>query len=90
MRWIPLGEIRQLADFVGAFSARAAQISRIIEKYESEWTRVHPGEHAGPALRRAWDARAWAEGRPDKVTSTSGADLTTRWLAELPMRLRGG
>ncbi len=77
------GEIRQLANFVGAFSARAAQIARNIERYESEWTRAHPGEHAGPALRRAWDARAWAEGRPDKVTPTSGADLTTRWLAEL-------
>jgi exodeoxyribonuclease V alpha subunit len=77
------GEIRQLADFVGAFSARAAQIARNIEKYELEWTRAHPGEHAGPALRRAWDARAWAEGRPDKVTPTPGAELTIRWLAEL-------
>src|SRR4051794_41111860 len=44
---------------------------------------AHPGEQAGPALRRAWDDRAWADGRPDKVTPQPGADLTGRWLAEL-------
>ena len=31
-----------------------------------------PARHPGPALRRAWDARAWAEGRPDKVTPQPG------------------
>jgi exodeoxyribonuclease V alpha subunit len=77
------GEMRQLSDFVGAFSARTQQIARNIDKYEREWTATHPGEHPGPALRRAWDARAWAEDRPDKVTPQSGADLTARWLAEL-------
>jgi thymidine kinase len=79
----PAGEIRQLADFVDAFSARAAQIARNIDKYELEWMRGHPGDRAGPALRRAWDARAWADGRPDKVAPTPGAEFTTRWLAEL-------
>ncbi len=44
---------------------------------------AHPGEQPGPALRRAWDARAWAEGRPDKVIPRSGADLVARWRAEL-------
>jgi exodeoxyribonuclease V alpha subunit len=77
------GEVRQLADFVGAFSARAGQIARNIDEYEREWAVAHPGEHPGPALRRAWDARAWADDRPDKVTPQPGEDLTTRWLAEL-------
>src|SRR3954447_14106222 len=77
------GEIRQLANVVGAFSARAAQIARNIDKYEREWTAAHPGEHPGPALRRSWDARAWAAGRPDKVLPRPGEDLTARWLAEL-------
>ncbi|WP_336031980.1 MobF family relaxase [Geodermatophilus sp. FMUSA9-8] len=77
------GEIRQLADFVGAFSARAAQIARNIETYEREWTAAHPGESPGPVLRRSWDARAWAAGRPDKVQPQPGEDLTARWLAEL-------
>jgi hypothetical protein len=77
------GEIRQLADFVGAFSARAAQIARNIDSYEREWTAAHPGESPGPALRRSWDARAWAAGRPDKVRPQPGEDLTARWLAEL-------
>ncbi|TFV81117.1 TrwC relaxase, partial [Blastococcus sp. CT_GayMR20] len=77
------GEIRQLADFVGAFSARTAQIARNIDRYEREWAAAHPGESPGPALRRSWDARAWAAGRPDKVLPQPGEDLTARWLAEL-------
>src|SRR3954451_23385868 len=77
------GEIRELAAYVGAFSARAAQIGRNVDRYEREWTQAHPGQTPGPALRRAWDARAWAEGRPDKVTPQPGADLTARWVGEL-------
>ncbi len=34
-------------------------------------------------LRRAWDRRAWAQARPDKVTPTGGADLAARWRDEL-------
>jgi exodeoxyribonuclease V alpha subunit len=77
------GEIRELAGYVGPFSARAAQIGRNLDRYERDWIAAHPGERPGPALRRAWDARAWAEGRPDKVTPRSGADLIGRWRAEL-------
>jgi conjugative relaxase-like TrwC/TraI family protein len=77
------GEIRQLAEYVGRFSARAAQIGRNVDRYEREWTQAHPGEQPGPALRRRWDARAWAEGRPDKVVPRPGAKLSERWLAEL-------
>src|SRR3954462_2630448 len=77
------GEIEQLANFVGPFSARTAQIARNIDTYEREWTAAHPGESPGPALHRSWDARAWAEGRPDKVRPQPGEDLAARWLAEL-------
>ncbi|WP_091158917.1 MobF family relaxase [Geodermatophilus africanus] len=77
------GEVLELAEHVGAFSARAAQIGRHRDRYEREWTTAHPGQTPGPALRRAWDARAWAEGRPDKVTPQPGADLAARWVAEL-------
>src|SRR3954463_8003632 len=77
------GEIQELAAYVGPFSARAAQIGRKLDRYERDWRIGHPGESPGPALRRAWDARAWADGRPDKVTPRSGADLTARWWAEL-------
>src|ERR687894_1209891 len=76
------GEIRQLADFVGAFSARSAQIARNLDRYEFAWTAAHPGERPGPALRRAWDARAWADDRPDKVVPQPGEDITTRWPGE--------
>lgn len=77
------GEIAQLASFVGAFSARAAQITRNFDRYEAEWTVAHPGDRPGPGLRRAWDARAWADGRPDKVIPQPGRDVDARWLAEL-------
>jgi exodeoxyribonuclease V alpha subunit len=59
------GEILQLAEYVGPFSARAAQIGRNVGRYEREWTAAHPGEAPGRPLLRRWDARAWAEGRPD-------------------------
>ena len=77
------GEIEQLAPYAGAFSARTSQIHRNIDRYEAEWRREHPGEDPGPRLREAWDRRAWADARPDKVVPTDGADLVARWNAEL-------
>ncbi len=77
------GEIAQLAECVGPMSARAAQIARNAGRYEREWTATHPGELPGPALRRAWDARAWADGRPDKVRPQPGMDVEERWRTEL-------
>ena len=77
------GEIEQLAPYVGAFSARTGQIHRNVDRYEAEWRREHPGEGPGPRLREAWDRRAWAEARPDKVVPTDGAELVARWNAEL-------
>jgi conjugative relaxase-like TrwC/TraI family protein len=77
------GEIEQLAPYVGAFSARTAQIHRNIDRYEAEWRREHPGQEPGPRLREVWDRRAWAEARPDKVVPTDGGDLVARWNAEL-------
>ncbi|MCW2901193.1 MAG: TrwC relaxase, partial [Streptosporangiaceae bacterium] len=77
------GEILQFAEHVGPFSARAVQIGRNVDRYEREWTSAHPGETPGPALRAAWDRRAWAEGRPDKVVPRPGAHVAERWLAEL-------
>ncbi|WP_091372212.1 MobF family relaxase [Geodermatophilus sp. DSM 45219] len=77
------GEVQELAEYVGAFSARAAQISRNLDRYEREWTAAHPGQTPGPVLRQTWDRRAWAEGRPDKVTPQPGEDLTARWVGEL-------
>ena len=61
------GEVRELAPYAGAFSARAAQISRNVDRYEAAWRREHPGSEPGPNLRRTWDRRAWAQARPDKV-----------------------
>jgi conjugative relaxase-like TrwC/TraI family protein len=77
------GEIEQLARYIGAFSARTSQIHRNIDQYEAQWRRDHPGEEPGPRLREAWDRRAWAEARPDKVVPTDGADLVARWNNEL-------
>src|SRR3954467_12276197 len=77
------GEILELAEYVGPFSARAAQIGRKVDRYEREWTAAHPDEQPGPALRQAWDRRAWAEDRPDKVIPRPGTNVSERWLTEL-------
>lgn len=77
------GEIEQLAPYVGAFSARTRQIHRNIDRYEAEWRREHPGQEPGRRLRKAWDRRAWADARPDKVVPTDGAELVARWNDEL-------
>jgi len=77
------GEVCELAGFVGPFSARARQIGANIATYEAQWRDTHPGEEPGPRLRRAWDARAWSEARPDKVVPRDGDELTGRWVGEL-------
>ncbi len=77
------GELAQLAPYVGAFSKRAAQIGRHLDRYETAWRGEHPGQEPGPGLRRGWDTRAWAEARPDKIRPRSGAELRARWLDEL-------
>ena len=55
------GEIVELAGFVRPFGARAAQIGRNVERLEATWRSAHPGAEPSPALRRSWDARAWAQ-----------------------------
>jgi conjugative relaxase-like TrwC/TraI family protein len=77
------GEVVELAQFVGPFSARAAQIGRHLDRYEAEWRAANPHAEPGPVLRRVWDRRAWADARPDKVMPRDGAELTARWIGEL-------
>jgi hypothetical protein len=77
------GEIIELAKFAGAFSARAAQIGRNIDRYEADWRAANPGSEPGPVLRQRWHTRAWAQARPDKVAPTDGAELDARWVEEL-------
>lgn len=77
------GEVAELAPYTGAFSARARQIETNIDTYEAEWRADHPGKEPGPALQQAWDRRAWADARPDKVVPTSGEALRQRWIEEL-------
>lgn len=77
------GEVVELAPHAGAFSARARQIESNTDTYEAAWRAEHPGEEPGPALRQAWDRRAWADARPDKVVPTSGEELRQRWVEEL-------
>ncbi len=76
-------EICELAPYVGAFSARTAQIRRNVDRYEVGWRSEHPGEEPGPRLREAWNRRAWAQARPDKVVPKDGRELVARWNAEL-------
>lgn len=77
------GEVNELAGYAGPFSARARQIGRNVERYETEWRQAHPGAEPDHDLLRTWDRRAWSEARPDKVIPTDGAVLTDRWTDEL-------
>jgi exodeoxyribonuclease V alpha subunit len=77
------GEVAELVAYVGPFSARAAQITRNIDRYEAQWRTANPGAEPGPKMRRAWDGRAWADARPDKVIPTDGTQLAGRWVDEL-------
>ena len=77
------GEIEQLGPYERGFSQRAAQIGRNVDRYEAGWRAEHPDQEPGPRLRQAWDRRAWADARPDKVVPRSGADLVGAWNNEL-------
>ena len=77
------GEVAELAPFVGAFSERAAQIGRNIDRYEAEWRTANPGQEPGPAVRRSWDRRAWKDARPDKIAPKDGAELVAAWNQQL-------
>jgi len=77
-----MGELVELAPYVGRFSARANQIRRNIDRYEAEWRTTHPEEEPGPRLREAWDRRAWAQARPDKpnkLAPVDGAAMVAAW-----------
>lgn len=76
-------EITELIPYVGAFSARAAQIRRNVDRFEAEWRTEHPDEEPGPRRREGWDRRAWAQARPDKVAPLDGQQLVHRWNQEL-------
>lgn len=77
------GEIVQLTPYVGPFSQRAEQIGRQVDRYEAEWRAANPDTEPGPRLRRAWDARAWVEDRPDKGTPLPAEQARARWVDEL-------
>ena len=77
------GEVAELAPYVGAFSERAAQIGRNIDRYEAQWRAANPGQEPGPVVRRSWDRRAWKDARPDKIVPTDGAGLVAHWNQQL-------
>ncbi len=77
------GEVAELAPYVGAFSERAAQIGRNIDRYQAEWRAANPGQDPGPVVRRSWDRRAWKDARPDKIVPTDGAAMVAHWNQQL-------
>jgi len=77
------GEVAELAPYVGAFSERAGQIGRNIDRYEAQWRVANPGQEPGPAVRRSWDRRAWKDARPDKIVPADGAQMVAAWNQQL-------
>ena len=69
-------EIRELAPYVGAFSARTAQIRRNVDRYEAAWRAEHPGEEPGPAAAggvgpAGVGAGPTRQGRPERRRASS-------------------
>jgi exodeoxyribonuclease V alpha subunit len=77
------GEVAELSPYVGAFSERAAQIGRNIDRYEAQWRTANPGQEPGPGVRRSWDRRAWKDARPDKIVPSDGAQMVAAWNQQL-------
>lgn len=78
------GEIRELAAVVPAMSKRSAQVAANVDRYEREWREEKPGEEPSRELRRAWDQRAWADGREaKKLVPVEGGQLEEGWVREL-------
>jgi hypothetical protein len=71
---------------MSARSVPAAQITRNLDRYEADWRAMNPGREPGPGLRRGWDARVWADGRPDKAicSTTNSRPSRTRWIKNGP------
>ena len=77
------GEVIELTRFVEPFSKRAEQINTQVDGYEAGWRAANPDQEPGPGLRRAWDARAWAEHRPGKAQVAPARVTHGRWIEEL-------
>ena len=73
------GEVAELAAYVGRVQrpGRADRPQRRPLRGRVARRRT-PARSPGRELRRAWDARAWAEARPDKVVPRDGAELARR------------
>lgn len=78
------GEISALAGAAPAMSKRSAQVAANVDRYEARWREENPGVEPGWSVRRAWDQRAWADGREQKKhTATRGAEVERAWQSEL-------
>ena len=79
----PSGEITELAPYAGAVQRQGGADRPQHRPLEAEWRAAHPGEEPGPRVRQAWDRRAWAKARPDKVVPKDGAAMVAAWNDEL-------
>jgi hypothetical protein len=73
------GEVEQLAEFVGPFSARAAQIGGNIDRYEADWLAANPGRQSGPALRPCLRARPIARTAAANTARPGRQPERARW-----------
>ncbi|MDN6485861.1 MAG: relaxase domain-containing protein, partial [Bifidobacterium mongoliense] len=75
------GEVVELEPFNAVMSKRSAQIRRNLDRLETEWETVHPGEELGPVMTARLQGIAWSHQRPGKKP----ADLKNEqwWQQEL-------
>lgn len=78
------GEIRELAAVVPAMSKRSEQVARNLRRYEEQWRAENPGLEPSRKLLRAWDQRAWEDGRESKKLKPDAGDTWDQaWQEEL-------
>lgn len=75
------GEVVELQPFNAVMSKRGAQVGKNLDRLETEWEKVHPGESMGPVVATRLRAEAWAHERPAKKPTTLAEEAS--WLAEL-------
>ena len=81
------GKVLELAPYAETMSKRGVQVAENRDRLEAAWVAAHPGMVPGPALVRAWDRQAWAEGRPEKKPAQlSTAEAWKRELVEAGFR----
>lgn len=75
------GEVVELEPFNAVLSKRAAQVTRNLAVFTTQWQAAHSGQEPGPVVRARLQAAAWDHHRPNKKPTRLGSEAG--WRREL-------